>query len=113
MKKIAVIGAGIFGCSIALELNKNGFEVDLYESENDIMLKASKNNHNRIHYGYHYPRSVETANQSLEGLISFYGIFKDSIINSFPNYYCISNQNSNVSTKQYIDFCEKVGLTLK
>jgi hypothetical protein len=113
MQKIAIIGAGIFGTSIALELSRNDFQVDLFEVEDDIMLKASKKNHNRIHYGYHYPRSIETANQSLEGLISFYGRYKESIINTFPNYYCISNQNSNVTTKEYIDFCEKVGLTLK
>lgn len=94
MKKIAIIGAGIFGTSIAVELSKNEFQVDLYETEPDIMLKASKNNHNRIHYGYHYPRSIETANQSLEGLISFYGKYKDSIINSFPNYYCIFGLSS-------------------
>ncbi len=50
--KIAVVGAGIFGCSIALELDKCGYEVILFEKEEDILLKASKHNHNRIHYGY-------------------------------------------------------------
>ena len=70
-KKIAIVGAGIFGCSIALELDKEGYQILLFEKEEDIMLKATKNNHNRIHYGYHYPRSLETTKQSLDGLISF------------------------------------------
>jgi hypothetical protein len=111
MKKIAVVGAGIFGCSIALELSKFGYEVDLYDCESDIMLRASKNNHNRIHYGYHYPRSVETARQSLEGLISFYSIFGTAIVDGFPNFYMISTDDSKVTTEEYKEFCLQSGLS--
>jgi glycine/D-amino acid oxidase-like deaminating enzyme len=35
INKIAIVGAGIFGCSIALELDKEGYEVMLFEKEND------------------------------------------------------------------------------
>ena len=69
IKKIGIVGAGIFGCSIALELQKDGHLVTIIEQDSDIMLRASKNNHNRIHYGYHYPRSLETTKQSLDGLL--------------------------------------------
>ena len=66
MKKIKVIGAGIFGCCISIELAKSGYEVVLVEQDSDIMQRASKLNHNRIHFGFHYPRSPKTARQSLE-----------------------------------------------
>ena len=34
--KIAVVGGGIFGVSVALSLAKNSYSVDLYEKEKDI-----------------------------------------------------------------------------
>ena len=74
-KKILVIGAGIFGCCIASELAKIGYDVVLIEQDSDIMQRASKLNHNRIHFGFHYPRSPRTARQSLEGLITFFQQF--------------------------------------
>jgi L-2-hydroxyglutarate oxidase LhgO len=69
--KVVVIGAGLFGCCSAIELARAGFHVVLLDREDDIMQKASRVNHNRIHLGYHYLRSVETAEQSIEGLLSF------------------------------------------
>ena len=58
---VLIVGAGIFGCSIAHELSKNKINVTIVDSNSDIMLNASKNNHNRLHLGFHYPRSKETA----------------------------------------------------
>ena len=57
-------------------------------------------NHNRIHFGYHYPRSIDTAKQSILGLSSFAMEYNDCIISDFENYYCISNTNSNAIFKQ-------------
>ena len=110
MKKIKVIGAGIFGCCIASELSKTGYEVVLIEQDSDIMQRASKLNHNRIHFGFHYPRSPKTARQSLEGLITFLLQFKDSIVSDFPNYYMVSKKNSRVTTEEYIYFCDRLGI---
>ena len=106
-KKIAVVGAGIFGCSIALELDKKGYNVELFEKESDIMLKATKNNHNRIHYGYHYPRSLETTRQSLDGLLSFVSYYGDSIVYGFKNYYAIAKEGSHVSADFFKNFCKE------
>lgn len=108
---ILVIGGGIFGCSISLELSKFGFNVTLIEKDSDIMGNASKCNHNRIHYGYHYPRSIETAVQSLDGLLSFLTTYKDSIISDFPNYYAISSNQSQVNANEYKLFCDTVGIS--
>jgi hypothetical protein len=113
IKKIAIIGAGIFGCSIALELDKEGFEVVLFEREDDIMLKATKNNHNRIHYGYHYPRSLETTKQSLDGMISFLSNYSEAILFGFKNYYSIAKENSLVSAMQFKEFCKEAGISYK
>ena len=34
--KIGIIGAGIFGGTIAIKLAENGFDIDLFEKEKDI-----------------------------------------------------------------------------
>jgi hypothetical protein len=105
--KIIVIGAGIFGITTALTLSKNGYDVTLVECENDIMTKASKCNHNRLHFGFHYPRSVKTAKQSLDGYDIFYNNFSNSISTNFPNYYLIE-KNGKVSGDEFKLFCDEL-----
>ena len=55
MKKVGIIGAGVFGCSAALELAKD-FDVTVFDRANNILEGASTINHLRHHYGFHYPR---------------------------------------------------------
>ena len=106
-KRIKIIGAGIFGCAIGYELSRVGHHVTIIEQDGDIMQRASKANHNRLHLGYHYPRSVETAEQSLDGLVSFLTNYKDAIVSHFPNYYMIAREGSNVTSAEYIKFCNE------
>lgn len=109
-KKIKIIGAGIFGCAIAYELDRVGHDVTIIEQDDDILKHASKCNHNRIHFGYHYPRSLKTAEQSLDGIVSFLINYKEAILSHFPNYYMISKDGSHISGQEYINFCKKVGI---
>lgn len=110
-KKIAVIGGGIFGCTIAANLSKEGINVDLFEKNNDIISQASFTNQYRIHEGYHYPRSKKTAYQSKIGALTFKTEYPKSIINGdVDHYYCISTEDSLVSPTQYLNFMNEVGL---
>jgi hypothetical protein len=109
--RVIVLGGGLFGLSIAIHLRKMGKEVVIIEKDKDIFTKASKINQNRIHFGYHYPRSQETATQSLNGIVSFYHYFKDSISTNFDNFYLIAKNESNVSTQQFVEFCEALGIS--
>jgi L-2-hydroxyglutarate oxidase LhgO len=105
---ILVIGGGIFGTVISLVLSEDSNNcVTLVEQTDDILNKASKCNHNRLHFGFHYPRSIETANQSLTGMISFFVNFKEAINTSFDNYYLIE-KNGKVTANQFIKFCEEM-----
>ena len=70
--KIAIIGAGWFGCHIGHELLKEGHKVTIFEREKELFNGASGNNQNRLHLGYHYPRSNLTRVQSKKG----FNIFK-------------------------------------
>jgi hypothetical protein len=108
--RVLIIGAGLFGSTLGFVLAQNQYEIDIIDEEDDIMKKASLANHNRIHLGYHYLRSIETAEQSIEGLLSFLFNFGDSVIYQFPNYYAISKNDSKTTPEQFIDFCKKVGI---
>ncbi len=109
--KILIIGSGLFGCSAALECAKDkSYQIDLIDKENDIMLHASRCNHNRLHLGYHYLRSMSTAVQSIEGLLSFMFNYGNAAIYQFPNYYAIAKDGSKTSVKEFIDFCDQVGI---
>jgi hypothetical protein len=108
--KVLVIGAGLFGSSMAAILAGKDIKVDLIDEEDDLMKMASRVNHNRIHLGYHYLRSIETAEQSIEGLLSFLFHFGDAVVYQFPNYYAIAKEGSKTNPQQFIDFCERVGI---
>ena len=105
---IIVVGGGIFGVTTAIKLSEK-FNVTLVESNNTILDGASKCNHNRLHYGFHYPRSYETAKQSLDGYELFKKEFKNNILDGFPNYYMIEN-DSFVKSSSYKDFCDNLNL---
>ena len=47
-KSIAIIGAGWFGCYIAYELIKDGYQVKIFEKKNKIFQGASGYNQNRL-----------------------------------------------------------------
>ena len=110
--KITVIGGGIFGCTIAAELNKT-HDVVLLEKKSDLMLEASLGNQNRIHYGYHYPRSLGTARQSLDGLLSYMMYYPGSVVANFQNYYAIANKGSFTTREDFEKFCDDAGIYYK
>jgi len=108
--RILIVGAGIFGCNIGIELAKAKYQVDIVEKSDDIMKFASLTNHNRLHLGYHYLRSIKTAKQSIEGLVSFLFYYGQSVLHSFPNYYAIAKDGSYTSGEDFVKFCDEVGI---
>ncbi|HVW96657.1 MAG TPA: FAD-dependent oxidoreductase [Mucilaginibacter sp.] len=108
--KILIIGAGIFGASAATIIADKNNEIDLIEAEGDIMQMASRVNHNRIHLGYHYLRSIQTAEQSMEGLLSFLFNYGKAVIHQLPNYYAIAKEGSKTTPAEFLNFCDNVGI---
>ncbi len=108
--KIAVIGCGIFGAMAALRLAESGADVSIYERAQSALLGASFNNQNRLHLGFHYPRDEETARQCIKGFQQFRNEFGACLKQDFPNAYFIANNDSMTTPKDYLSFCERVGL---
>ena len=94
MKKIAVIGAGVYGCWISHILSTKGYEIDLFEKNNDIISESSKLNQYRIHRGYHYLKSLNTAYRCQANYQRFINFFSDAVYSNFKSYYGISKFNS-------------------
>jgi len=109
--RVAVVGGGIFGCTTAWKLAKEGYNVTLYEKNDDIITQASNINQYRLHRGYHYPRSKETAIQSQLGETSFIKEYGNAIVNGdVEHYYCIAKEDSLVHPKQYWTFLNEMNL---
>ena len=108
--KIGIVGGGIFGTSIAWMLAKNGFTVDLYEKNSDILQAASGINQYRIHRGYHYPRSEETVLSCLKGQPQFMREYGESMVKGVEHYYCISNKDSLRNAQQCAEIWDESNL---
>jgi hypothetical protein len=108
--RILIIGAGIFGTSAATTLAGRNNHIDLVEAAGDIMQLASRVNHNRIHLGYHYLRSIQTAEQSIEGLLSFLFNYGKAVVHQLPNYYAIAKKGSKTTPAEFLTFCDNVGI---
>lgn len=110
--KIAVIGAGVFGCLSSLELANCGHEVTLYEKDSKLVNGATAKSQNRLHLGLHYPRDLETALQSVSGFTTFRNRFPEAINLGFENFYAISNKNSRVSAAEFEGFARLAGIQI-
>lgn len=100
MAKIAIIGGGWVGCHLAIKLSSH-HHIKLFEKEKELFTKASYNNQNRLHAGYHYARNFKTrelCRTTFDSFMSEYGMFTNEVKR---NYYCISNY-SNIDFQTYL-----------
>lgn len=112
--KICIIGAGWFGCYIGHELIKKNYSVDIYEKDNDIFLNASGNNQNRLHLGFHYPRSSSTRRLSVSGFKIFKNKFANFSKKIDNNFYAVSNTpSSKINFKNYLSIIRSSNLKFK
>jgi len=109
---VVVVGGGVFGVTIAITLGEHGFDVLLLEKQYDLMREASMVNQNRIHLGYHYPRSAPTAHESLDGMVAFQEIYGDAVVDGLTKYYAIARDGSQTSVDDFARFCEALSLPL-
>lgn len=69
--KVAIIGAGWYGCHLGMMLDAMGCNVSIFEKNSDILEEASGNNQFRLHLGFHYARHNRTRIQSRDGYARF------------------------------------------
>lgn len=91
--KIAVVGAGIYGAYSAIHLAEAGHAVELFDPLG-VLRAASDINQFRIHSGYHYPRSPETIEETLQTRSDFIDNFGPAVVRSTKHYYAIPKEGS-------------------
>lgn len=101
--KIGIVGAGIFGITSALKLREKfpKAEITIFEKGTTILGSASGINQFRLHRGYHYPRS----NEMIQSTVEFESEFNNCIVRG-ERYYAIAKEGSLVTSDQYLTFLE-------
>jgi glycine/D-amino acid oxidase-like deaminating enzyme len=96
---VAVLGAGLQGAGIALELARRGVQVALIDQDPRALNRASLRNEGKVHLGFIYAndRSLTTAFLQLEGALQFRRILArwigpgdDWLVPSTPFYYLVA-----------------------
>jgi hypothetical protein len=111
-RRVAVIGGGVVGCTVAWRIRQAlGYQVDLHERRDDILLETSAGTSNRFHRGYQYARSPETAASLRAYQQRFEQLYGGCIVPS-ANYYGVADDSA-ISPAAYLDFCARCELPLE
>ena len=109
-QRIAVVGGGIFGATAAIELAERGHRVELFERSDDLLSSASGINQYRLHRGYHYPRSRETAMDCRNSEPEFRAAFPEAVADGGDHFYAIAARDTLTSGPDYLEFCRALEL---
>ena len=106
--KIAIIGSGAFGLTAAIKLSQiKNSNIVVFEQHNKPFYGATYANHNRHHYGFHYPKSQLTIDQINKSKKEFESEYFKACRFDFKNFYAISNESKNVTSQKYENFLDK------
>ncbi len=110
--KIAVVGAGIYGTTVAIKLAEHGHAVTLFDSLG-ILRAASAINQYRIHAGYHYPRSPETIEETLQSRVEFQAVYSMAVVKNSRHFYAIPKEGSRTPPDVFEAVMERFKLPLR
>jgi hypothetical protein len=89
-KDVLIIGSGWYGCHLATQLKERGMTFDMLDKANAICTGSSLKNQNRLHLGFHYPRSAKTRKECKKGYSSFIERYP-TVLNKVDNFYLTSS----------------------
>ena len=117
-KRVAVLGAGIQGCLMALMFSKHGYDVALIDKAPDIMVRTSAVGEGRIHMGLEYANdpSMSTATFMLHSAMRF-ASYTEYLVGRPIDWArlrserltCLLPGNSHVSPEEFEAYGEKLG----
>lgn len=103
--RIIVIGCGWYGCHLAKNLMDMKLDFKMMDISNSIFSGSSSRNQNRLHQGFHYPRSIITRKECLEGYNNFVKIYDYILSDVKNNIYAVSKE-SRLSFEEYKNIYE-------
>ncbi len=98
---IAIVGGGWFGCHLASCLKDRGVPFHLFEERPRLFDGASGHNQNRLHLGFHYPRSAITRRQSFEFAQTFMREYPSLSEPVEENIYAVCSKESLIDWETY------------
>lgn len=101
-KKVVIIGAGWYGCYLAMLCKNRDIDYVVYEKANEIFTGASFYNQNRLHLGFHYPRNFKTRMDSRKGFDKFLSIFPQLTTKIKRNVYSV-HKDSLIDFQTYLN----------
>ena len=105
-----IIGAGLYGLYAAEYCGKRGERVLVLEYDQYPFSRATYVNQARVHMGYHYPRSLSTAEKSARYYRRFHDDFSFAINNHFSQIYATSSRFSWTDAREFTAFCQAAGI---
>jgi hypothetical protein len=105
-----VLGAGLFGLYGADLATRAGYTTVVIDPDPVPLSRASFANQARIHLGYHYPRSIGTALQSIAYHDRFTRDFALCVNDRFTKVYAVARFETLTSAGGFERFCENVGI---
>lgn len=91
--KALVLGAGWYGCHACTVLESMGIAYKICDVANDFFTGSSSKNQNRLHLGFHYPRSFRTREECQNGFEKFMEVYGGFTAEIPKNYYCIEKRS--------------------
>lgn len=105
-----IIGAGLYGLYAALFCARKKERVLVLEWDDQAFRRATYINQARVHMGYHYPRSLSTAQKSAGYFERFVRDYEFCILKEFHQVYATSAQFSWTDAGQFQKFCHRAGI---
>ena len=105
-----IIGAGLYGLYAALYCGRKGQRVAVLEMDEAPFSRATYVNQARVHMGYHYPRSLATAQKSAGYFRRFVEDYSFCIHDRFQQVYATSSHFSWTDAREFMKFCRDAGI---
>jgi len=109
-RSVAVVGGGIFGATAAVEAARRGARVTLFELRPSLLAAASGINQYRLHRGYHYPRSADTAASSRDSADEFRATYPGTVVDGPAHHYAIARTRSLTDGDAFLRFLAQLRL---
>lgn len=109
-ERVVVVGAGWYGCHIAMELARTGYEVTLMDRESSILSRCSGTFGIRLHRGPHYPRSPATRRECQRTFQRFLDEYPELVVWHAESIYAYALEDakghqSKVSLEDFEQVC--------
>lgn len=91
-KWATVIGGGVQGCTIALKLNSQGYNVNIVDRNGDLFMGASLNQEGKVHTGmiYALDDTMKTAHKIIEDAVLF-APYIEELVGKEINWHSLSS----------------------